>query len=137
MTPWQRIRRKFVVLPSGCWEWQGARVNGGYGRSKFAGRYEVAHNVMFLVMHGSIDRAQERDHLCRYRRCINPFHIEQVPYEVNASRADPGQTNRGKTQCPWGHPYTTENTYMHNGHRFCRACQKIRANQMRRDHFPA
>ena len=35
---------------------------------------------------------------------------------------------RARTQCPWGHPYTVENTYItKRSHRACRACSRERA----------
>lgn len=33
-----------------------------------------------------------------------------------------------RTHCPKGHPYDEANTYVHRGHRYCRACH----NEMRR-----
>jgi hypothetical protein len=125
MTVWQRIRKKLLVLPNGCWEWQGAKVSGDYGRYKFEGKWEVAHNVLFLVMHGAIDRSMERDHLCKNRSCINPFHVEQVTRVINRLRSEPGQWNAGKTHCPKGHEYDQENTRYYRGSRFCKTCKHL------------
>lgn len=128
---WARLRQKFVVAPSGCWEWTADHNQYGHGRFKFEGRKEMAHNVPFIVMAGSIDRALDRDHLCRNACCINPFHLEQVTHQVNCARGNGGSWGRGKTHCPHGHLYDEENTYIDSkGCRVCRACKKARPRRV-------
>ena len=127
-TVWQRFRSKFHVAENGCWLWDGQKDDGGYGRFSFEGRQrERAHNVTFIVMRGTIDRAYERDHLCRTRACVNPFHLEQVTHCINSQRSDPGKYGKAKTHCPRGHAYTEENTRIYRGRRFCRECRQLHA----------
>ncbi len=33
-----------------------------------------------------------------------------------------------KTHCPSGHPYDEDNTRLYGGHRYCRACRRVRAH---------
>lgn len=40
--------------------------------------------------------------------------------------------HRGQTHCRDGHQFNVENTYRHNGRRYCRVCQKLRARQYRK-----
>lgn len=37
--------------------------------------------------------------------------------------------NARKTHCPQNHPYDEVNTYVHNGHRYCRTCNRTRARK--------
>jgi hypothetical protein len=41
----------------------------------------------------------------------------------------PGAHNAAKTHCPHGHAYDEKNTYVHNGQRFCRACNRSRTRR--------
>jgi hypothetical protein len=64
------------------------------------------------------------DHLCRVRHCVNPDHLEAVTCRENLLRGETLQAaNVAKTECPQGHPYDEENTYVYpNGRRDCRTC---------------
>lgn len=114
-----------------CWEWLGGGTKNGYGtihiRMLPNGRslrgsvtkvlYETAVGPLNVDRKG---RPLEPDHLCRWPRCANPFHLEAVTHEENVRRASP-------TVCPHGHDYTPENTYIDKrGARHCRACSAKR-----------
>lgn len=42
-----------------------------------------------------------------------------------------GHRNRVKTHCKYGHPFTQENTRIHNGERYCRSCERLRSRRRR------
>lgn len=112
-----------VGEPDECWPWLLSVGNHGYGNT-YDGKRRLAHRVAWAMHHQQqIPDGMTIDHICRNRVCCNPNHLRLLPNVVNAT--DNGQGR--KTHCPRGHEYTEENTRMNaKGHRFCRACQKIR-----------
>jgi len=129
--PRRDIRERFmekvsVVAETGCWEWLGYRENG-YGRFSVstASLSQKAHRVSYELHVGPIPEGLTLDHLCRNRACVNPAHLEPVPFATNVLRGEsPPASNARKTHCPKGHPYDDENTLINptNGYRGCRAC---------------
>ena len=75
-----------VVLENGCWEWQGAIARNGYGFIRINGHTDYAHRAYYKRARGLIPFGTELDHLCRYRRCVNPDHLETVTRAQNAHR---------------------------------------------------
>jgi hypothetical protein len=72
-----------------CWLWTGALNPDGYGSmgvldlpTDSAHRWSYRHHV------GPLLDELELDHLCRVRRCVNPYHLEQVTHVVNLERAN-------------------------------------------------
>lgn len=137
-----RIRAKIVVDPStGCWNWQGATNEKGYGTiregvrdggSSKNLRTLMTHRVMYQHEVGPIPSRLVIDHLCRNRACANPAHLEPVTVEENIRRGDAGKPQRERTHCPHGHPYDERNTYHYNGSRHCRACSVSRSRSRTR-----
>lgn len=128
-----RVLERISVHPLGCWEFQGALTERGYGviqlgRGKGTAK---AHRVVYEDFLGPIPEGLTLDHLCFNPRCVNPAHLEPVTRSENtlrqwaAGRADPGRSNRLKTRCPQGHPYDRANTRVsRSGRRCCRACAR-------------
>jgi len=114
----------------GCWNWIAGQVGrSGYG----AFRKSRAHRVAYEMFRGPIPTGLEIDHLCRNRKCVNPWHLEAVTRLINVRRGlapkVAGQFNRNKTHCPRGHPYDDENTRIYQGRRQCRACDREKTKQ--------
>jgi hypothetical protein len=138
-TKQERFECKYIIdKTSGCWLWTGAKSIGGYGvlgngRRTDRPRMLYAHRVSFEMYKGTIKHKFEIDHLCKVRNCVNPDHLEMVTREENILRSDwqknAWEKQRGKTHCPYGHPYSGENLYVHKktGKRQCQICMKRRS----------
>ena len=128
-----RFWEKVIINPSSCWEWQGCLVEG-YGQFWDGQSLVYAHRFLYKQMIGEVPIGLQLDHLCRNRKCVNPDHLEVVTPKTNINRGI--CSNRIKTHCPQGHPYTEVNTYHHpQGWRICKICQKnSHINDKRKNH---
>lgn len=98
-----KVDGRFTPDPiSGCWNWNGGLDRYGYGKvtATFGGkeRQTGAHRASWIAYRGPILGNLELDHLCRNRRCVNPFHLEPVTGREN--------TRRGAACAPYGRPAT-------------------------------
>jgi hypothetical protein len=128
------------IRPAGeCWEWVGARTMNGYGQLKIAGKSSMAHRALYEYFITDIPAGLDLDHLCRNRACVNPWHLEPVTRSTNLFRAaNLGRHNTLKTECPQRHPYDEANTRITvKGGRACRACERERAAEKRRQKVDA
>jgi hypothetical protein len=71
-----RLRALLEVTASGCWEFQGNRNKGGYGRIG-EGRENVflAHRVAYHYLVTPIDESVDVLHRCDNPPCCNPDHL--------------------------------------------------------------
>lgn len=69
-----------------CWPWIGPIKESGYGRFWAQGRYWAAHRVSYTIVVREIPDGFEVDHTCRYKDCVNPWHLEAVSPQVNRQR---------------------------------------------------
>lgn len=106
-----------------CIVWNGTLSVGGYGQIWFNRGTRVTHRVAYELF-APIPGDLVLDHLCRNRRCINPNHLEPVTVAENNLRGEGFMAvHARKTECPKGHPYDDENTWMKYGARRCRICK--------------
>jgi len=141
--PWERLLEKVEEDENGCWLYQGALNESGYGRFAYHGIHgygtDYAHRAAFHLANGWLPEGYEQtiDHLCRVHRCVNPDHLEVVsPKEQMARSPFFGL----RTTCIRGHALTEDNVYLYHGHRRCRSCwreEKRETYQVNRDEMLA
>lgn len=98
-----------------------------YGRVLENGRLRQAHVVAWEAVHGPVPDGFHVHHKCENPPCVNPDHLEalSVSDHWRAHSRRPPRWQAEKTHCPAGHLYDEDNTYIHDGKRFCRTCHRI------------
>lgn len=134
--------------PDSCWPWTAGGVTSGYGHFWITElrANRMAHRVAYEDVVGPVPEGMVLDHICHndtgcklgvgcpHRMCCNPAHMEPVTNVENMLRGEgPSSRNATPIQCPSGHPYDEANTgfVSTSGHRYCRACHRIRAAERR------
>lgn len=147
----QRFFAKVIEGPGDCWYWDGHVSAKGYGSFGLTGPERrgkmQAHRWSYEYFCAPIPDGLTIDHLCHtadnscqggdncpHRRCVNPWHMEPVPAEVNKgrSRLSISAINKAKTCCKRGHEFNEANTMLlPNGGRRCRPCKNDNARRVR------
>lgn len=91
---------RYVVTPSGCWEWNGVRSPKGYGVAKVLGvRHKLirAHRLSYQLHKGPIPAGMLVLHSCDNPPCVNPDHLRIGTSIDNMSDAkERGRLNFGE-----------------------------------------
>ena len=123
-----RISDKVSPEPnSGCWLWDGALKDNGYGCVWAGGRVKAAHREVYELLLGCVSSSLTLDHLCRQRSCVNPDHLEPVTLRENLRRGEsPTAINTRKTHCVHGHELSGSNLRIRaSGWRGCKECDVV------------
>lgn len=121
------------------------RINNALGyfpeNCKWATRMEQSSNTRQNVI---VDINGQRKTLSQWSRDEN-IGVTTLHYRLRCGISgialidhdlDQGKYQKRKTHCPAGHKYTEENTYINNGCRKCRECNKLRARIRRNNYKP-
>lgn len=83
------LRNRVMLAENGCWLYTDRWNSGnGYSKVRWEGRAWMVHRLLFTVLVGEIEEGLLLDHLCRYRPCCNPWHMEPVTVAENTRRGD-------------------------------------------------
>ena len=122
-------KRSTPIPEAGCWIWEKAVNNKGYGVIRLKKKNVYAHRMSYETFIGPIPDGLIVCHRCDTPCCINyrhlflGTHLDNLIDSVNKGRGIRGKSRW--THCKRGHEYTEDNTYLWNGHRDCRACRRI------------
>jgi HNH endonuclease len=123
-----RLRAKTIETPTGCWEWQGKKTRGGYGRIKIQKKEKYIHRVAWELLKGAIPEGKLIRHFrCDNPACWHPSHLKPGTQRENMrDKVEHGRhANTLKTHCAHGHAFTPENTYVDpRGRRNCLTCRR-------------
>jgi hypothetical protein len=97
---YSRIALHITKLDNGCWHWNGAKSEAGYGMVWLNGKLQRVHR---LVLSKKLDRSLETReiarHLCNNPPCCNPEHLavgstqDNIQDMVDAGRQSLGEKN--------------------------------------------
>jgi hypothetical protein len=91
-----------------CWEWQGAKLEGGYGQFRWDEAGNLAHVAAYLLFIGEIPKNKNNKklqvcHSCDNPPCCNPNHLWSGTSRQNTrDMIKKGRGNFRKGGCPKG-----------------------------------
>ena len=117
-----------------CWLWAGGFTRGSHGKATYGTFYDgtktvYAHRFAYELLVGPIPEGTTLDHVkakgCTSTLCVNPSHLESVSVRENILRGDSFAALEARQVCCLrGHIFNEANTYMYQGQRCCRACNR-------------
>lgn len=135
----ERLMKRVIYVPSGCWEFRGKKNKLGYGIIEDPiSKETLAHRISFMIFRsmGTPIKNLCVLHRCDNPPCINPNHLFPGTRQLNnLDKLLKGRNitpNKYYTHCKRGHEFTKENTgYKTDGRRKCKLCVKIRYKEYR------
>ncbi len=90
MRDYEKVKEHFmkrVKITSTCWIWTGTVKKDGYGMfNMYDHPADNAHRISYKLFKGDIPKGLQIDHLCRFKACVNPDHLEAVTQKENIKR---------------------------------------------------
>lgn len=136
------MERTLIDETTGCWLWQGARINNGHGSLRINNQHLMPHRLSAMLYHGlDINNAFiNANHIieCPNKHCWNPEHIyvgNQFDNMQDNLKMGIGiaAKRKARSHCNRGHEYTPENTYITvKNVRMCRACRNLKVKELRK-----
>jgi DNA-binding CsgD family transcriptional regulator len=99
MPPIERLQRRLKErTDTGCWEFQGAKTNFGYGQIKISGVNYRSHVLSYSLFVGEIPEGLFVCHRCDNPPCCNPDHLFLgTPKENHADMTAKNRQAKGAT----------------------------------------
>lgn len=95
---------EYVTKTSGCWQWNGAKNNSGYGTFNVSrGEHWTAHRYSYSLLVGKIPAGMVLDHQCFNKSCVNPAHLTLCTQKQNLENR-PGAYANSQTGVRGVHP---------------------------------
>lgn len=92
-----------------CWIWTSNVSTRGVGRLMYNGkRFWYAHQIAWLLHYGDLPPFVM--HKCDNSICVRWDHLFAGEKGEQVMEYNGGDFHKAKTKCPYGHPYTPENT---------------------------
>lgn len=118
----EKYLNQCTTFTNGCIVWLGPVDGAGYGHSRLNKIRKRVHIIIWELTTGKkVPYGHELHHKCNLKPCCNFEHLELL-----TKREHRRITNLKIKNCPQGHEYNEENTYLHNGNRQCKICRNKR-----------
>jgi len=83
---WARCVDRLKISATGCWEWQGCKTIGGYGRVWFQ-KPRLVHVVSYFHHCGPVADDLVISHKCHNPACCNPVHLQPASQKENVRQS--------------------------------------------------
>ena len=112
---------KYAILEedTGCWRWNGAYSDTGYGQWWFRGRSHGAHRISFLARNLMLDKSLQVHHSCGNRWCIRFEHLTQGDHSKNGRESVEQGTHYNASRL--------SNVPVPTGMKICNMCMEIKS----------
>jgi len=140
----ERFWSKVDKQSEGCWEWTSTKKIQGFGVISYKQRCLYAHRLAYLLHYKTLDQSLPIRHKCHNKSCCNPEHLfmetqrDNTKDCINKGRVafqnkwNIGIINRNITHCKQGHAFDETNTGKTAKGRYCKRCQAVRYQAVRR-----